>query len=155
MTKLRSGRRGQALVLVTLAIFAMCGLLGLAADVGYAYWVKKEAQTAADSAALAAAYQALAQVGEGAPFTSANSTVQSPAAPCDLGGNLHNGCQYAAQPGINFTHSGHNGHQDITMESGANSKPNDCTLPAPTAPCLPAALAGHAVPTGFDYWVTV
>lgn len=156
MLKLRRGRGGQAIILVTLSLFAMCGLLGLAIDLGYSYWVKKAAQTAADSAALAAAYQALAQVGEGADFTSTNSTVQSTPAPCDLGGNLHNGCLYASQ-GVSygFTHSGNNGHQDITMESGVNSSPNDCNLPTPTAPCLPGEPPNYPKPTGFDYWVTV
>src|SRR5208282_6269125 len=59
MKKLRGARRGQALLLVTLSLFAMCGLLGLAVDLGWSYFVKKSAQNAADAAALAAAYQAL------------------------------------------------------------------------------------------------
>jgi Flp pilus assembly protein TadG len=59
MMKLRSGERGQALLLVTLSLFAMCGLLGLAVDLGWSYFIQKSAQNAADSAALSAAYQAL------------------------------------------------------------------------------------------------
>jgi Flp pilus assembly protein TadG len=73
--KLRRGRRGQALLLVTLSLFAMCGLLGLAVDLGWSYFVKKSAQNAADSAALAEAYQALANGGETAASFSGDPTV--------------------------------------------------------------------------------
>jgi hypothetical protein len=93
------------------------------------------AQSAADAAALAAAYQALKQVGETTPFTSSNSTVQSTVAPCDLSGNLHVGCQYSQKDG--FSHGGSGGRQDVTMISNVNSAP-------PTVPNVTA-----------DYWVTV
>jgi hypothetical protein len=69
-TNLRGGRQGQALLLVTLSLFAMCGLLGLAVDLGWSYFVKKSAQNAADSAAMADAYQALAK----ADFSGADSS---------------------------------------------------------------------------------
>src|ERR1035438_1316811 len=84
MTKLRSARRGQALLLVTLSLFAMCGLLGLAVDLGWSYFVKKSAQNAADAAALAAAYQTLNINGETiTPFPPSGA----PNGNCDLGGN--------------------------------------------------------------------
>jgi len=135
MIDLRRRTRGQAILMVTLALFALAGLLGLAVDLGWAYYVKKSAQSAADAAALGAAYQALAQVGETGTYTATNVTVQGSVAPCDLSGNLHNGCQYAQQNG--FSHGGNGGRQDVTMLSGINSAP-------PTVPSISA-----------DYWVTV
>jgi hypothetical protein len=144
MMKLRGGRRGQALLLVTLSLFAMCGLLGLAVDLGWSYYVKKSAQNAADSAALAAAYAALSTVGETTPFpASYNHSLGS----CPESGvsELSTGCLYAAQESnYGFTSGGDGGRQNVTMESGANSSPNDCNLSKPTAPCITA-----------DYWVTV
>src|SRR5512138_668617 len=47
--------RGQALVLIVLAIVGMIGLTGLAIDGGNAYSDRRHAQNAADTAALAAA----------------------------------------------------------------------------------------------------
>ena len=47
-----------------MSLFAMCGLLGLAIDLGWSYFVKKSAQNAADAGALAAAYAALSGAGE-------------------------------------------------------------------------------------------
>src|SRR5579863_7065008 len=92
MMKLRGGRRGQALLLVTLSLFAMCGLLGLAVDLGWSYFVKKSAQNAADSAALATAYRALATAsgGETATSFSGDATVAASYATQNLftqGGN--------------------------------------------------------------------
>lgn len=149
MNKLRSASRGQALLLVTLSLFAMCGLLGLAVDLGWSYFVKKSAQNAADSAALAAAYAAVSSVGETAPFP---STYSHSLSPCPQAGTpeLSTGCSYASQKtlgsleGPGFSPGGDGGRQNVTMESGANSSPTDCTLPVPTAPCVTA-----------DYWVTV
>jgi putative Flp pilus-assembly TadE/G-like protein len=139
MFKLRGGRRGQALLMVTLALFAMGGLMGLAVDLGWSYFVKKSAQSAADAAALGAAYQALATIGNGTYPGSYAQTLSS----CPETGvaNLSNGCLYAQQNG--FTHNGHSNRQDVTLESGVGTTPADCTLPAPTAPCVTA-----------NYWVT-
>src|SRR5512146_1530308 len=47
--------RGQALILIVLAIVALIGLTGLAIDGGNAYSDRRHAQNAADTAALAAA----------------------------------------------------------------------------------------------------
>src|SRR5512135_793344 len=48
-------QRGQALILIVLAIVGMVGLTGLAIDGGNAYSDRRHAQNAADTAALAAA----------------------------------------------------------------------------------------------------
>ena len=45
------------------ARIAQCGIMGLAVDLGWGYFVKKSAQRAADSAALAGVEKALADVG--------------------------------------------------------------------------------------------
>jgi Flp pilus assembly protein TadG len=80
-TRLRRCQRGQALILVTLSLFTMCGLLGLAVDLGWSYFVKKSAQNAADAAALAAAYQALnVPTGETEPAPSFSGSPNSSAA---------------------------------------------------------------------------
>ncbi len=55
---------GQALVMVTLALMAMAGLMGLAVDLGWSYFVQKEAQAAADGAALAAVQEAILAISE-------------------------------------------------------------------------------------------
>jgi len=96
--KSRRGRRGQALLLVTLSLFTMCGLLGLAVDLGWSYFVKKSAQNAADSAALAEAYQALANGGETATSFSGDPTVA---------------VGYASQN--LFTQGGNSGRQNVTV----------------------------------------
>lgn len=122
--------------MVTLSLFAMGGVLGLAVDFGWSYYVKKSAQAAADAAALSAAYQALATVGQTVAITSDLVTVQATPASCDLSGNLHNGCLYAQQNG--FAPGGHGGRQAVTMVANLGS-----ATPPPTVPGV--------IP---DYWVT-
>ena len=47
-------RRGQVLLMVTLALIPLFGILGLVTDIGYMQFVKMSAQTAAEAAAQAA-----------------------------------------------------------------------------------------------------
>ena len=49
-----SKRRGQVLLLVTLAIVPVAGIVGLVTDIGYMQFVQRSAQKAADAAVLAA-----------------------------------------------------------------------------------------------------
>ncbi len=112
--KLRRGRRGQALLLVTLSLFAMCGLLGLAVDLGWSYFVKKSAQDAADSAAQAAAYSALASVGyvTNSGYSDYSTT----------------GLLYAQQNG--FTPGGNGGRQNVTFTNpGTVTRQDGTTVP--------------------------
>ncbi|HVV43970.1 MAG TPA: pilus assembly protein TadG-related protein, partial [Bryobacteraceae bacterium] len=51
---IRDSRSGQVLILSGLSIFFLFGVMGLAVDLGYAFYVKQAAQAAADSAAVAA-----------------------------------------------------------------------------------------------------
>jgi len=54
----RKSENGQALVLIVLAIVGLFGFAALAVDVGQVYAARRNAQNAADAAALAAGYEA-------------------------------------------------------------------------------------------------
>ncbi len=101
---------GQVLILVTLALFAMCGLLGLAVDLGWSFYVRKSAQAAADAAALAAVTEAMALNGHGSFVCGSTVTCTGSDAAADAylctssvadadndGDNLNDGCVYARQ----------------------------------------------------------
>lgn len=140
--RLRRGRKGQALLLVTLSLFAMCGLLGLAVDLGWSYFVKKSAQSAADAAALAAAHQALLATGEIGAFAATGG------ADCDgVTGNLLAGCHYAEKN--DFNPDGHGGRQKINILDGTSgvTRQDGTTL---TSCTTNPGLVGCV-----DYWVTV
>ena len=49
------GERGQILPIVALALVALLGIAAFAIDVGYAYYAKRQLQSATDAAALAGA----------------------------------------------------------------------------------------------------
>ena len=49
------GERGQILAVVVLALVALLGIAAFAIDVGYAYYAKRQLQSATDAAALAGA----------------------------------------------------------------------------------------------------
>jgi Flp pilus assembly protein TadG len=51
----RRDEAGQAIVVVALALVAILGILGLATDIGYLRYTKRQLQTAADAAAIAGA----------------------------------------------------------------------------------------------------
>jgi hypothetical protein len=121
-------RRGQAIVLVTLALFAMCGLLGLAVDLGWAYFVKKSAQASADAGALGAAYVILGLIGQTQPFQAEFGGLSGTCSSEGGDPGLSSGCEYAQQAGFAGT---------ISMTSGAYSAP-------PTVPNL----------TSRYYWAT-
>src|SRR5688572_2021123 len=93
--------KGSVLIMVTVALVAMFGIMGLAVDLGWAYFVKKSAQNAADAAALAAVTAAVA-AGPVATMTCGGGTVTCAATPipCPATGNLQIGCLYAAQNGF-------------------------------------------------------
>lgn len=55
----RKLQRGQALVLIILAITAIFGFSALAVDIGQIFMVRRSTQAAADSAAMAAAFEAV------------------------------------------------------------------------------------------------
>jgi len=121
------GELGQVIVMVTLSLFAMVGLMGLAVDLGWSYYVKKSAQAAADAAALGAAqaaFEAESDEDEDNTYDCGVEAACQAAAPCPSPGNLQNGCLYAQQNGFRVTEGG---RQMVTMEA-------DNTSVIPTAP---------------------
>ena len=119
----KTGERGQALLMVFLTILLLFGTLGLAVDLGWAYYVHLNARTAADSAALAAAEAALAGASGSALTcgshgvacnTQATACNSSPTNPPTT--NSDNGCLYAQANG--FVNSG---GQSVTIQSNIGS----------------------------------
>jgi Flp pilus assembly protein TadG len=139
---------GQALVMVTLSLMAMAGFMGLAVDLGWSYFVQKQAQAAADGAALAAVQEAVLNIrAKGiAPSAFACGGVtgvlcQTTPVSCTSAAvnstNLQNGCLYAKTNGFDYTNA--SSRQKVTIQSNDHS-----TLP-PTAPGV----------NNLTYWVTV
>jgi uncharacterized membrane protein len=138
MTDKRSAQRGQALLLVTFALIAMCGLLGLAVDLGWGYFVKKSAQASADAAALASAYFVLGQIGQTQNFQSEFEYAASvPCASAARDYGFSNGCAYAQQP----TFGG-----STSMTSGVAPEPSSGLQQPSSIPSLPGVNA--------YYWAT-
>src|SRR5262245_52577028 len=134
-------QRGQILVLTTLSLIALFGILALAVDIGWSYYLRKWAQRAADAASMAAAIQILANVGNntvtcGSNVTCQNSTVCPSNITTPTTNEMEVACLYAQQNG--FIAGGNNGKQNVTVASGT-------TMPPPTAPGV----------NGLYYWVTV
>jgi Flp pilus assembly protein TadG len=102
------GRSGSILVMVTVALFAMCGLLGLAVDLGWSFYVKKSAQAAADAAAIAGLTSGYSRIkGTSAPYScpgSGTTTLWCSApvrcATVSTSSNLYSACSYAAANGF-------------------------------------------------------
>jgi Flp pilus assembly protein TadG len=93
-------RSGQAIVMVTLALFAMCGILGLAVDLGWSFFIRRNAQAYADAAALAAVEQALRSGQTTAATCAANVNCTANGYSCassitSVTVNLDSGCLYA------------------------------------------------------------
>jgi Flp pilus assembly protein TadG len=137
--------------MVTFALFAMCGLMGLAIDLGWSFYVHKTARAAADSAALAAVKEALAQT-VGTPgsvsCTTAGITCSGLIDCSAATGTLQVACQYAQQNG--FSSGGNLGHQKLRIEADApasscrTASPPNCV---PTAPGVAAYYWVHVVAT--------
>src|SRR5512143_3783320 len=103
MSKRKKTSGGQAIVMVSLALFSMAGMMGLAVDLGWSYFTQKIAQASADGAALAAVHEAWARKGGlsagWACSSGASASYCQPAAPApcstiksDTSSNLYNGC---------------------------------------------------------------
>ncbi len=141
------GRRGQVIVMVTFALVLLCGMLGLVVDLGWAYFAKRSAQSAADVAALAAVKMVFS--GSGAAADTAcnfgNITCAPTPVACPATGNLQSACLYAAQQGYS-----NQGRTTVTVQ--ASDRVTSPTVAGcdpvahqpPTAPCVDAY-----------YWITV
>jgi hypothetical protein len=119
--------------MVTLALMAMCGIMGLAVDLGWAFYVRRSAQAAVDAAALGAMRTAF----------QSNLTVDCVSLGCSTtpiscsaatSTTLVTGCSYAQRNG--FTPGGHSGHQTVTIQANTGN---------------PVSAAG----VSSSYWVTV
>ncbi|HEU0119450.1 MAG TPA: Tad domain-containing protein [Bryobacteraceae bacterium] len=131
----RERQSGQAIVYAVCWISVVVGILALALDAGWAFYAARRAQTAVDSAALAAVAKALEGVGAGEPQCGGNVQCQSPSSTCPSGGNLELACKFAARNGT--THGGDFGRQALNVSAGVSE----------SAP----GVAGVPV----SYWVTV
>ena len=147
----RKNSGGQAIILVTLALLTMCGMMGLAVDMGWSFFVHKQAQTAADAAALAAVEEGFKRIdgrrgaisgftcsagGSGAAQLDCQTTAVNCAAVAATS-NLNNGCQYAKKNGFDWTTS----RQNVTIQSNDGATAD-----------LPATSPGVV---NIAYWVTV
>ena len=153
--KLLNRRRGQVLVMVTLALLAMCGMMGLVVDLGWSYYITKSAQAAADAGAIAAVRAAQDQAGAGDPAQAyqcgggdgyiACGTYDCPGAP----DNLARACWYAQQHGFATA-----GRQHVTVTAA-----DRFTAPTVTENCgQGGAEVRHPPTTGcvdVFYWATV
>ncbi len=139
MNRRRKNSNGQALVMVTVGLVAMAGLMGLAVDMGWSFFVQKQEQAVADGAALAAVQEAMANISGGTvtgiTCTSTGVTCLAASTQCGAGGvtaNLAVGCLYATQ---NFAPPVPG--QSVWIQSGTGTPP--------TVPNV----------KGVVYWVTV
>lgn len=135
--------------MITVSLVAMFAVMGLAVDLGWMFYVKRTAQSAADAAALAAARGALITVGQAASFTcGVNVDCSTNAVTCS--GSFSNNltmasggaCWSAAQNG--FSPGGSSGRQNVTFAGNVVTNPLGC---APN--CIPTAPG--VVPV---YWAT-
>jgi len=163
---------GQAIIMVTLALMAMFGLVGMAIDMGWSMFTRRSAQSAADSAAFAAAIYAInnmvstngwacdngtGNTGLYCTTSAQGTTVQMPChqAPYNTNPAVHNlalACSYAARHGFNSSANFGSGARQLVTVEAAVPVYNACTAGAPGAPptCVPTAPG-----VGARYYVTV
>jgi Flp pilus assembly protein TadG len=152
----RPGEQGQATIMVTLSLLAMCGLMGLAVDLGWAFYVRRSAQAAADAAALGAtraAFQSNLSIDcvslgcQATPISCSQITqITEPM--------LFVGCSYAQRNG--FAPGGHNGKQTVTIQASTGNPVSAAGVSSmywvtvrvtETVPQLFSAIMGHPVAT--------
>ncbi len=108
MNRRRATSGGQAIVMVTLSLLTMCGMMGLAVDLGWSYFVQKQAQAAADAGALGAVHEMYVRANGATSSVTCGTnaeckTALSPPALCSAisaSSNLYNGCSYALLNGF-------------------------------------------------------
>jgi hypothetical protein len=115
--------RGQVLIMVSLSLVATLGILALVVDLGWAFWRKEAATTAAEAAANAAAIaasNATAFSCSGTGGVPCQSATACPADPASTPPNnvITTACLYAQQNG--FVNSG---RQTVMVEANTSSVP--------------------------------
>src|SRR5574340_539822 len=120
-------QRGQVLMMVTVSLFAMIGLMSLAVDLGWAHFVKRSAQKAADAAAMAGVYRVFRDSGEEFEVKCTATAICQATAPCATTlpsvptTNIEAACLYAKTNG--FQTSGDNGRQNVRVAGGTGVPP--------------------------------
>ena len=110
-------RSGQAIILISLSVFFLFSVMGLAVDLGLAYTKRQQLQTAADAAAQGAASWASAHSGTcnaSNPCSTYTCAAVTPAAT-----SLQAGCLYASTNG--FSQGGNGGHQSVSITGGTGN----------------------------------
>ena len=154
MSRRKKTSGGQAIVMVSLALFSMAGMMGLAVDLGWSYFTQKVAQASADGAALAAVHEAWARKGGLSSGwvcgTGASATYCQPASPADCAtiqsdtaSNLYHGCLYAKNIGFNYAAAG--SRQNVRIQADVGP-----ALGGSFPPTVTGILQANMV-----YWVTV
>src|SRR5579863_239738 len=92
------GDRGQAALLATLSLPVVFGVMGLTVDLGWDYFLKQRAQTAADAAASAAAVYALSN-NDSCATVSCGTALSCASVSAPPSSSLQAGCLYALQDG--------------------------------------------------------
>ena len=141
-------RSGQMVIFVSLCLMVLITIVGFTVDLGYSYYVKVYAQTAADSAASAAAiYANTNSYSCGSSGLICNSTYSCPSSVTSVGTALQAGCAYAGANG--FTNTGNQSVSLIANSSAAAAVPNETG----NAPALwIQANVSQSVPHWFLYW---
>lgn len=141
-------RSGQAVILITMSLFFIFSVMGLAVDMGFSYMKRQNLQAAADSAALAAA--AFASKTGGTCTTSVpcgNYTCANPiVTPATTA--LQAGCAYASANG--FVNGGNGGKQIVTMSGNTTAPANAPGMT--TATYWVKATISEKMPGLFMYW---
>jgi len=140
--------------MVSLALFSMAGMMGLAVDLGWSYFTQKVAQASADGAALAAVHEAWARksglssgwtcaTGASASYCQPTSPVDCATIQGDTASNLYHGCLYAKNIGFNYAAAG--SRQNVRIQADVG--------PA-LGGSFPPTVTG-ILPANMVYWVTV
>ena len=140
-------RSGQMLIFVCLSLFVLFAAIGFSVDLGYAYMIKVTAQTAADSAAQAAAiYAGKNGYGCGSGGLTCNTayTCTSPAVTPPTTA-MEAGCLYAQANGFVNT-----GSQTVTLIANNTTPPNESGNASP-ALWIQASVT-QTVKNSFLYW---
>jgi hypothetical protein len=123
-------RCGQAALMMTLSLTVILGLLGLAVDLGWAYYRQQAAQGAADAAAVAAVRAAVTSAPSGPTCAGAvwcGTATNCPAtAPGAASNSFDNACMLAAANG--FTTSG---IDTVSVQAGTSSPVPTVSGPSP------------------------
>jgi hypothetical protein len=142
--------------MTSIAIVALFAMMGMAVDMGWAFFMRKSAQAAADAAALAAATAALTNAGALNNWTTCPSHVHCSVSGFSCSGsvtvsgtdNLENGCIYARQNGFyNGNNSGRT--QTVTLDADLGNPPAS-VAPGVTAMYWVRANVSEQIPQTFS-----